>query len=374
MAVSMKPRVLLVAPMGPHSLGRYYERGFRQLGCSVHVFDYETPDRFSAAPSQSPRGWKELVGSVRRKNLEWGRPLTRLRRVFSGVFEARRHRSQDIALLETAVDVSPDIVFVINGLHIELARLQDIQTTTGSKLFFFHTEDFLCLPEMHPKLFLKALPFYNCVFTATYENLDEYREYGARRAEFLPFAFDPYDHHPPKLNTEDYKEFGAEVTFVGKWWHERAATLEGVVDICQIAVWGGGWQTLPQSSPLRPFVKGRLVMGIEMPKVYAASKICLNNLTRRPNRHGHLMRTFEIAACGGFQLSERSEETLAFFEEGKEIECYGSLEECREKIKYYLSHETERRKIAERGYERCRNSCYSYSDRAKQILLFRDIC
>ncbi|MFQ5850570.1 MAG: glycosyltransferase, partial [Candidatus Binatia bacterium] len=115
-------------------------------------------------------------------------------------------------------------------------------------------------------------------------------------------------------------------------------------------------------------------LGLDMAKIYAASKICLNNLTREPNRHGHLMRTFEIAACGGFQLSERSEETLTFFEEGKEIECYGSLEECREKIKYYLSHEAERRKIAVRGHQRCRASGYSYADRAKQVLSsFRDI-
>ena len=68
------------------------------------------------------------------------------------------------------------------------------------------------------------------------------------------------------------------------------------------------------------------------------------------------------------QLSERTDEVLSFFDEGKEIECFGNIDELKEKVNYYLVHEVQRIKIAQGGMKRVYNSPYSYNDRFRTIL------
>ena len=80
------------------------------------------------------------------------------------------------------------------------------------------------------------------------------------------------------------------------------------------------------------------------------------------------MRTFEIPACGGFMLHERSGEVVGFFEERKEADYFDSAEELKDKIRFYLDKDDLRAKIARAGHERCATGGYLYSDRAKQIL------
>jgi spore maturation protein CgeB len=64
-------------------------------------------------------------------------------------------------------------------------------------------------------------------------------------------------------------------------------------------------------------------------------------------------RTFEIPACGGFMLHERTDEVLNFFEEGAEIACFSDEVELVDKVRYYLTHESEREKMRRAAHERC---------------------
>ena len=50
----------------------------------------------------------------------------------------------------------------------------------------------------------------------------------------------------------------------------------------------------------------------------------------------HTSRTFEIPACGGFMLSERSKEHSDFFEENKEAIFFDSAEELFNKINIFI--------------------------------------
>ncbi len=64
------------------------------------------------------------------------------------------------------------------------------------------------------------------------------------------------------------------------------------------------------------------------------------------------LRDFEVPMAGGFYLVERVKEYGEFFRAGVEVETWGSLEELIDKIRYYLSHDAERRRIASAGRER----------------------
>lgn len=60
-------------------------------------------------------------------------------------------------------------------------------------------------------------------------------------------------------------------------------------------------------------------------------------------------RTFEVNACGAFQLTDRRQDLEHFYQPGSEIETYSSAKELIEKIFYYLAHESERQEIAFNG-------------------------
>jgi len=79
-------------------------------------------------------------------------------------------------------------------------------------------------------------------------------------------------------------------------------------------------------------------------------------------------KSFEIAACGGFLLAERSEGHKARFVEGEEAVFFTGFDECVEKIKRYLPDEAARTRIAAAGRARAVRDGYSNDAQVAKIL------
>ena len=88
----------------------------------------------------------------------------------------------------------------------------------------------------------------------------------------------------------------------------------------------------------------------EAPLIFNRSKINLN-LTLRSIRSGIPLRVWDILGAGGFCITNYQPELPLYFEDGVNIVWFKNTAELIEKIKYYLSHEEERRAIAKRGQE-----------------------
>ena len=103
-----------------------------------------------------------------------------------------------------------------------------------------------------------------------------------------------------------------------------------------------------------------------MPKVFHLSKINLN-MTIKPIQTGLPLRIFDIMGCGGFLMTNYQAELTDFFEIGKDLEAYSSLDELIDKCNYYLHHEDERQKIALQGY---RTVCdyHTYPHRLNEMI------
>lgn len=97
----------------------------------------------------------------------------------------------------------------------------------------------------------------------------------------------------------------------------------------------------------------------QMPVVFNHSKINLN-ITLRTIKTGIPLRALDILGSGGFLLSNYQAELNEYFEDGKELVLFTSLDDCMEKIDYYLTHEDERQKIAIAGKEKVSRD-FSYS-------------
>lgn len=128
---------------------------------------------------------------------------------------------------------------------------------------------------------------------------------------------------------------------------ERIRTLNYIAEDFNVDLY-----TLSDTSPLKGVkVKGQAKTFTEMPKIFNLSKINLN-ITMRPIQTGLSLRVFDVCGAGGFLITNYQAELASIYEIGKEVECYESLPDLKEKIRYYLEHEGPRKEIAYNGYVR----------------------
>jgi spore maturation protein CgeB len=78
-------------------------------------------------------------------------------------------------------------------------------------------------------------------------------------------------------------------------------------------------------------------------------------------------RTWYTLGCGGFLLTAYTPCLEELFGRGKELDWFETIEECCDRIEYYLQHDEERQKIARDGY-RLAHSEYSYDKMVAKII------
>jgi spore maturation protein CgeB len=91
----------------------------------------------------------------------------------------------------------------------------------------------------------------------------------------------------------------------------------------------------------------------EMPLVFYGSRINLN-ISLRSIKNGIPLRCMDILASGGFLLTNFQSDFLRHFVPDRDFVYYEGKEDLLKKIDYYLSHEDERKSIAESGYDMLR--------------------
>lgn len=102
------------------------------------------------------------------------------------------------------------------------------------------------------------------------------------------------------------------------------------------------------------------------PYVFKKSKINLN-ITLRSILSGIPLRAFEIIGAGGFLLTNYQPDFDDCFIAGEDYIFYESVDDMMDKIDYYLSHESERKTIAESGFNRIRDN-HTYLHRVQEML------
>lgn len=279
------------------------------------------------------------------------RPLTR------GAFNG--------ALLREALRFGPELVLVVKGACVAPRTLAQIQRETGAVLVNYATDDPFNPAVSTPDL-VSSIPrydFYACTKKAI---IPDVRRAGGRHVSFIQFGYKPAVHFPERpVSPDEIRRFQSDVVFVGNAGIDRVPYLEalGRVPGASVAVFGGSWA---RYASLRRWARGPAV-GREYRLALGGAKIAIC-LVRRANRDGHTMRTFEIPACGAFMLAERTGEHLELFAEGEEAAFFGSPDELVDKVRYYLVHDDERRRIADRGRARVMGGRHTYTDRLSELL------
>jgi spore maturation protein CgeB len=276
------------------------------------------------------------------------------------------YRALNRALQQQAQRLHPDIVLVCKGTFVSPAALASIKAATGAVLINYMTDDPFN-PLASNRDLLRSIPLYDFYFCSTQEIADDVAARGCRNTIYLPFAYKPGVHFPEApVTPEETGRFTSDVVFVGGGDEDRTPLLKTLLRAApglNLHLYGGYWNRDPV---LAPYDRG-FALGRDFRLALGASKIALN-LVRRANRSGQNMRSFEIPACGGFMLADRTQEHLELFREGEEAAYFGSTDEMVDMILYYLDHEAEGRGIAEGGHRKVMGGNHTYAGRLSEIL------
>ncbi|OGG15290.1 hypothetical protein A2875_00665 [Candidatus Gottesmanbacteria bacterium RIFCSPHIGHO2_01_FULL_46_14] len=213
----------------------------------------------------------------------------------------------------------------------------------------------------------------------------------------LPFwrNFDPYDliitsfpHYLPKLKRQGIKTeylplcFEAsvldklprqkrvyDVTFIGgiSRAHKKGyRLLNQLAEKVKFDIWGYGKDDLDPKSKLYQYHHGE-AWGKDMYRLMLQSKITLNRHIDVAENNANNMRLYEATGCGAMLLTDQKDNLGELFVPGKEVVTYKNLNEIVSKIKYYLTHESERSEIAKNGQKRTLKD-HTYEVRMAQLI------
>ena len=281
---------------------------------------------------------------------------------------ARNIKDLNHSIIERAG--SFDILFIIKGNFVTAATLQELQSLINPPKIVGWSPDDIYLSHNNSAILYSAAPFYDIFFTAKSLNIknSELTSMGFVNSQFIHQGFDRDYHYPIP---DDKSRFFGLATFVGSAEQDRFEKLNYLAKHgLEIHVYGNGWTSaMSARADKRLVINNYPLLGHDYIDALTNSAISFCFL-RKLNRDTHTSRTFEIPACGGFMIAERSDEHLKFFSEDKEAVYFDDAAELLTKVKYYLSHPKERKTIAMAGRHRCLNSDYSYHRLTKKMIDF----
>lgn len=104
----------------------------------------------------------------------------------------------------------------------------------------------------------------------------------------------------------------------------------------------------------------------KLPLVYQASQISFN-ATSLQMKAAVNQRVFDVAAAGGFLLTDFREQLAEVLKVGREVVCYRDPGEIPELVRFYLAHPGERQRLAQAARERVLNQ-HTYVHRLQTML------
>jgi len=273
------------------------------------------------------------------------------------------------SILESVSAKSYDMICIVKGLAVRKSTLDLIKSKNPQCQLVSWSSDDMYLRHNQTRCFIEAAPSYDVVFTSKSLNIKnkELQQIGFRRVEYFHQAFSVTDHYP--INVED-SEYTNKITFIGYGENKRFEYMNYLAENgIRIDVYGNGWdgKNYLKRKHDNVILHRRSLLGRDYAEAISNSAISLCFL-REMNRDLHTSRTFEIPACGGFMLAERTLEHESFFKEGIEAEFFDNKTELLEKVLYYLKKPDQRELIAKAGYSRTQNDNYSYHDMAELML------
>ncbi|WP_248927680.1 CgeB family protein [Paenibacillus hamazuiensis] len=277
-------------------------------------------------------------------------------------------------VVQTAMNAKPDLVLVFNGLNYVHGDTVQAIRDSGIRTAVWFTDD-PYYADLSGDIALR----YDVAFTQEISCVEFYRNLGCPEVHYLPLGVAESIYRPVRAAAG----FHTDICFLGSGYRNRIALFDELAPYVagkKTLIAGRWWERLQRYDMLREAIRGDedWLSPADTCAYYNGAKIVINyhraydddeiNANRRrlpalsPNP-----RTFEIAACGAFQIVDAREDLARFYVPGQEIETFSSAEELAAKLDYYLANEEARCRIALNGLARTFRE-HTYRSRLQALL------
>ncbi|MBQ7457022.1 MAG: glycosyltransferase [Desulfovibrio sp.] len=341
-------RVLLVLPMygGSLPIGRYCATALESLGMQVRVFE---------API-----FHSTFTQLRTLDLA-PEHITSLEHSFLNVVSQ--------AIFNHVQDFEPHLVLAMAQAPLPkniLSRLKRL----GIRTVMWFVEDYTVFSYWR-----SYAPLYDAFAIIQKEPfIEELKSINQPNVLYLPLAALPSFHKRVPLTPKEQRYYGASIGFLGAGYPNRRLAFRPLAGK-DFKIWGTEWEEEPL---LANNIQegGKRINSEESLKIYSATTINLNlhSSLRRDTlvSHGDFVnpRTFELASIGAFQLVDKRTLLPELFDD-QCIATFSTMEECYQKIDYYLHHKEEREAFCAKAQARVLKE-HTYQKRMETLIQWID--
>ncbi|MFP8644853.1 glycosyltransferase [Priestia aryabhattai] len=248
----------------------------------------------------------------------------------------------------------PHIVFTMLGDFLPRYTLEWIKQQSFYSLLWL-TED----PYFTDRS-INIIPYFDFVFSIDSGAVDYYKKLGYQSIYHLPLGTDPTVYFPkPDIQKTN------DICFIGHSYPERIRLISLLLKETpyKIQVIGKWKRALFPKIPTKNlnlihhwvypqkaadyYLKSKIVLNTYRSYNYKVNQNGANIINRSVNN-----RTFDIASCGTFQLTQWIDELSQNFEDGKEIVSFKTDDDLINEVNNYLSNTEERELISNGGRKR----------------------
>jgi spore maturation protein CgeB len=344
--MSEKLRILVVLPMygGSLPVGRYCASALSRLGHLVESF--EAPAFHGAYTAL-----KDLrVAGERLEQLE------------NGYLQLVSQ-----AVLAKVESFEPDLVLALAQAPMSRAALRRLRKDGVATAMWF-VEDYRLFTYW--QAYAHFYDFFAVIQKEPF--LAQLAAMGQPNALYLPLAADPEFHKPVELTPVERRKWGSDVSFMGAGYPNRRVAFRQLLRH-DFKIWGSDWEGDPVLAPYLQ-LGGQRIEPADCVRIFNATRINLNlHSSVDPSRlvsDGDFVnpRTFELAACGAFQLTDRRTLLPESFSPD-EMSTFGSMDELLALIDHFLARPEERETVAARARQRVLQE-HTYERRMGTLLDF----
>ena len=334
-------RLLFVSALNPDYYGAYRLAALQRLGLESVV-----------ALDQQAYAGQGLAGKLQFRT-QMGPPVSRFNQE---VLRLARENQSNVAWFDKALGLWPKTLRQLRGMGV-------------------FTVDYVndnCFGPRHDpgwRLYRKTIPEFDLHALPRDVSLQDYKAHGARAVMRIRFSYEPTVHFPPANPLAESAQ-PRELSFIGTPYDNRAEFLtelwrKGL----PVTVSGSEphWRKALKPDAFRATFRDGEIKGASYREAIWRSRINLAFVTKA-NQDSVAHKSFEIAACGGFLLAERTPEHLECFLEDKEAVFFSSLDEAEAKARLYLKDTAARQQIAAAGRARAAVSGYDNDSMMRSVL------
>lgn len=334
----MRNKVLINAPIC-YGIEEAIRESFETIGFNAILLTY---------------GTKTTIQEKIARNI--GLTIPFLKRFFNPILKYYLKRENE-ELINTIKKEKPDLIFIIKGDHIFPETLKKLRNEIPCPIIAYIWDDpfysyaGFFADDFRKFNFEKGMSLYSYIFVYDTYYVEQIKKRGITHVGYLPLATDPNRYRKLLVSEEDSQNLGYDICFVGYPFPNRIEIFEKLKHY-NLGVFGDGWTKYFLRKGKKPpsYYKGK-ASGEKALKIYLSSKIVLN-IHDPETREGLNTRTFEILACGAFELVDYKKNIEVHFKLGEEIVSFKSDNELFESIKYYLENTDSLRKVSDKGRQR----------------------